>query len=108
MGRMKEKMMRDKELTYAEHLEAYSHGDVVPTEEYNGTGNPQEAAAKQIGGNHYANMVITPTEYILLNNIEWLEGNAIKYISRHENKNGKEDILKAIHYCELIIKEKYA
>lgn len=60
---------------------------------------------KQVGGNHYATMAITPTEYILANKIGWLEGNAIKYISRHQNKNGVEDIDKAIHYLELV-KEK--
>ena len=60
---------------------------------------------KQIGGNHYSNMAITPTRYILENNIGWLEGNAIKYISRYKNKNGVEDLKKAIHYIELIIEK---
>lgn len=60
---------------------------------------------KQVGGNHYANMAITPTKYIMENNIGWLEGNAIKYISRYKNKNGVEDLKKAIHYIELIIEK---
>lgn len=60
---------------------------------------------KQIGGNHYSKMAITPTNYILANNIGWLEGNAIKYISRHQDKNGIEDLQKAIHYIELIIEK---
>ena len=102
MGRVK-----DMELTYKEWALANTF-DGDTSEEYDGTGDPQEAAAKQIGGSHYMDMMVTPTEYILINSIDWLEGNAIKYISRHAAKNGKEDILKAIHYCELILKEKYA
>jgi len=82
------------------------HGEVIPAEEYDGTGSPAEAAAKQVGGNHYKNMAITPTHYIVANKIGWLEGNAIKYISRYKDKNGVEDLDKAIHYIELI-KEEY-
>jgi len=59
---------------------------------------------KQIGGDHYKNMAITPTEYIVANDIRWSEGNVIKYISRHEAKNGRQDVEKALHYCELILK----
>lgn len=57
---------------------------------------------KQIGGNHY-NLPIQPIDYIVKNNLGYREGNVIKYVSRHKNKNGKEDILKAIHYLEMII-----
>ena len=42
----------------------------------------------QIGGNHYRDMHITPSEYIIANDIPWLEANAIKYLSRHRRKNG--------------------
>ena len=66
------------------------------------------AAEIQIGGDHYKNMKITPTEYIVANNIPWREGNSIKYISRHKFKNGKEDIQKAIHYLQLILENEYA
>ena len=36
-----------------------------------------------------------------------LEGNIIKYISRHRNKNGAEDIIKIIHYAHLILELEY-
>lgn len=69
---------------------------------------PNEAEGKkQVGGNHYSKMVITPTNYILANKMGWLEGNVIKYVSRHQDKNGIEDLKKAIHYLELIIEEEY-
>jgi len=35
------------------------------------------------------------------------EGNAIKYLCRHRNKGGKQDLEKAIHYIEMIIERDY-
>lgn len=60
------------------------------------------ALEKQEGGSHYKDMVIQPVEFITKNKIAFLEGNVIKYVCRHANKNGKQDIEKAIHYLELI------
>lgn len=62
-----------------------------------------KAHEKQVGGNHYKDMVIQPYEYIVKNNIGWHEGNAIKRISRWKTKGGKEDIKKAIHELELLL-----
>jgi hypothetical protein len=61
------------------------------------------ASEKQIGGNHYKDMPIQPSEYITKNGLGWYEGNAIKYISRYKTKHGKQDIEKAIHYLELLL-----
>lgn len=66
--------------------------------------NPKD---KQIGGKHYKEMVIQPSEYIVRNGIGWYEGNAIKYLTRHKSKGEKNDLLKAIHYIELAIEEYY-
>lgn len=63
---------------------------------------------KQVGGQHYKNMKIQPIDYILQNNLGYCEANVIKYISRHKTKNKKQDILKAIHYCEIILRTQYA
>jgi hypothetical protein len=63
------------------------------------------AATTQVGGNHYKDMPIPPREYIKANNIGWDEGNAIKYISRWREKNGIQDLEKAIHYIQLLIEE---
>tara|TARA_R100000008_G_C3519389_1_gene133150 strand:- start:306 stop:533 length:228 start_codon:yes stop_codon:yes gene_type:complete len=62
---------------------------------------------RQVGGNHYMNFTIMPIEYISKNNLDFLEGNIIKYISRHKHKNGAEDIKKVIHYAELILELQY-
>jgi len=62
---------------------------------------------KQEGGNHYKNAKIQPIDFIVENGIKFREANAIKYIFRHESKNGAEDIKKAIHYLEMILETEY-
>jgi len=62
---------------------------------------------KQIGGSHYQDMAIQPIEYIVANRLEFPEGCVIKYVSRHADKNGKEDILKAIQNLEFILERDY-
>lgn len=64
-----------------------------------------KASEEQVGGSHYKSMAIQPGKFIRANKIGWYEGNAIKYICRHNAKNGKEDIEKAIHYLRLVLEE---
>ena len=46
---------------------------------------------------------IQPVDFILANNIPFCEGNVIKYICRWTMKNGREDLLKARHYIDMLI-----
>ena len=69
--------------------------------------NKTKPSDKQIGGNHYKDCAIQPVDYIVKNNLDFLEGNVVKYITRHKTKNGIEDIRKVIHYAELILEKKY-
>ena len=62
---------------------------------------------KQVGGTHYQSMVIQPSEFINKNNIPFAEGNAIKYLCRHKQKNQKQDLLKAKHYIDMAIDRDY-
>jgi hypothetical protein len=57
----------------------------------------------QVGGSHYKEMAIQPIEFIMKNNIGFMEGNAIKYISRWRSKGGIEDLKKARHYLDMLI-----
>ena len=41
---------------------------------------------KQIGGTHYKDMKIQPSEFINENKLLFAEGNAIKYNCRHASK----------------------
>ncbi len=61
---------------------------------------------KQVGGSHYR-LPIQPIDYIEKNNLGYCEGNVVKYVTRHKNKKGAEDIRKAIHYLEFILKYQY-
>ena len=63
----------------------------------------ESALDRQVGGEHYKNdFKIQPIEFITANKLSFIQGNVIKYICRYDKKNGKEDIDKAIHYCELL------
>lgn len=57
----------------------------------------------QIGGDHYKKQAIQPWDYITANNIPYLEGNVIKYVSRWRDKGGIADLEKAKHYIEKLI-----
>ena len=65
------------------------------------------AYKKQVGGSHYKDMAIQPAEFINKNKLLFAEGNAIKYICRHQSKGELKDIEKAIHYLEMIIERDY-
>jgi len=60
----------------------------------------------QVGGNHYQQK-IPPVEFIHANDIPFIEGNVIKYVTRHKLKNKGEDIEKALQYCGMLLKLEY-
>lgn len=66
-----------------------------------------KASEVQISGDHYRSFAIQPSEFIHKNGIGFLEGNVIKYVCRHAKKNGKDDLLKARHYIDLLIEWTY-
>tara|TARA_B110001450_G_C17456590_1_gene414333 strand:+ start:315 stop:527 length:213 start_codon:yes stop_codon:yes gene_type:complete len=59
----------------------------------------------QIAGTHYKQLAIQPIEYILANNLGYVEGNIVKYVSRWRNKGKIEDLRKAKHYLQILIEE---
>ena len=52
---------------------------------------------------HYVGLGITPLEYITANELDFLEGNVIKYVTRYPHKGGVNDLLKARTYLEKLI-----
>jgi len=58
----------------------------------------------QVAGNHYKKP-IQPWDFIHGNNMGYLAGNVVKYVSRYQDKNGLEDLYKAKHYLEKLIEE---
>jgi hypothetical protein len=59
------------------------------------------AYSTQVGGDHYKKYKIHQNKFL------FAEGNAIKYICRHQDKGGKQDLLKAKHYIDMIIERDY-
>ena len=51
---------------------------------------------------HYQS-TIEPIDFIVANNLNFIEGNIIKYVARYKKKNGLEDLLKAQEYLKLLI-----
>ena len=63
---------------------------------------------KQIGGTHYKKMKIQPSKFVIENKLLFPEGSVIKYVIRHQDKGGKEDLEKAKHMIDMIIERDYS
>ena len=77
--------------------------DAVATPEEEEAFQAMTANAMQVGGNHYKGKAIQPWDYIASNNLGYLEGNIVKYVSRWQSKGGIEDLKKAMHYLTKLI-----
>ena len=62
---------------------------------------------KQVGGKHYIKYTIQPSQFVVENKLLYPEGSVIKYILRHQDKGGKEDLEKAKHMIDMIIERDY-
>ncbi len=60
-------------------------------------------SANNTGPGHYKDKPMQPWDYIIANNLNYLEGNIVKYVSRWRQKGGVEDLRKAKHYLEKLI-----
>jgi hypothetical protein len=63
----------------------------------------QGAWARQVGGDYYKQFEIEPTEFIMKNGLDFLQGNIIKRICRFRDKNKLEDLEKAKHEIDMLI-----
>ena len=57
---------------------------------------------RQVSGKHYQTE-IQPWDFIVSNNLSYLEGNIVKYVCRYKQKNGIVDLHKAQHYLDKLI-----
>lgn len=57
----------------------------------------------QVGGTHYDDMDIQPWEVIRRAQLDFWEGNVVKYVMRYKAKNGLEDLKKAQDYLNYLI-----
>ena len=61
------------------------------------------ALEQMIGGDHYTKLAIQPMEYSMANKLDPCQASVIKYVTRFRDKNGIEDLRKAIHVIEMLI-----
>ena len=61
------------------------------------------ANARQEGGTHYKRFRFETWDVILDWGLGYLDGNAVKYLSRWRLKGGVEDLKKARHYIDKLI-----
>jgi hypothetical protein len=59
----------------------------------------------QVGGNHYKQFKYETWDVILDWGLGYLDGNAVKYLSRWRHKGGVDDLRKAKHYIEKLIEQ---
>lgn len=60
----------------------------------------------QVGGSHYKCLPYQPVEFCARTQMNFIQGSIIKYVSRHRQKNGLQDLQKALHFAELAIELK--
>ena len=65
------------------------------------------AYKKQIGGKHYLKYKVQPSKFVVENKLLYPEGCVIKYVVRHQDKGGKQDLEKAKHMIDMIIERDY-
>jgi hypothetical protein len=58
---------------------------------------------KQVGGAHYKGRAVQPWDFIVANELGYLAGNVVKYVTRYKDKNGVQDLEKAAHYLQKLI-----
>ena len=63
--------------------------------------NKCTAFSEQIGGSHYKDMPFQPIKLISMLDLDFFQGNVVKYVSRHKLKDGVRDLEKAKHYCRM-------
>lgn len=61
----------------------------------------------QQGGDHYKKCGIEPVEYAYANNLNFAAASIVKYVTRHKDKGGAEDIKKIKDFCDIILEFEY-
>lgn len=60
-----------------------------------------DALSQQVAGDHYTKLKIHPMEFSMANNWDACAHTILKYVTRHTDKNGRQDLEKALHCVEL-------
>ena len=69
-------------------------------------GSKMSANEKQVAGNHYKTSnpdIPQHWDIVALHNLDYFQGQITKYVMRWKNKNGLQDLQKAMHFLEKYI-----
>jgi len=82
-------------------------------EEHRKKAEEYKAKDEVVGGSPYNEFTIQPIEFVLDNEDAlhptdaFLLNNVLKYLCRHREKGGKEDLEKAVHYIQMVVEHTY-
>lgn len=105
-----ERQKEKERQTKSPSLDPFTGHVTIPPTNITVTGEAKPAASaldRQVGGRHYKSLAIQPVEYIEKNKIPYTEGCVIKYVTRHREKGGADDLKKAIHFIEMLLEREY-
>ncbi len=71
------------------------------------TNAKEKSFTVQVGGDHYKKLPIQPAIYSQKNELGWMEGEIVKYVTRHKFKGKKQDLEKARHIIDMLIEVEY-
>lgn len=60
-----------------------------------------DALKVQIAGSHYSKLKIQPMEFSMANGWDACSHTVLKYVTRHQDKNGRQDLEKALHCADM-------
>ena len=58
------------------------------------------ANSKQVGGTHYGGGAVQHWDVVVMHQLNYFEGQIIKYVMRCRKKHGKQDLEKARHFID--------
>lgn len=60
-----------------------------------------------VSPNHYTRWAIQPIDFIRANKLRFDQANILKYVMRHDQKDGLKDLMKARQYLDWMIEDYY-
>ena len=91
------RLKRNKE---KQEVKRVAREDVKPVVQQVTTVTPNDI---QVGGTHYKEQDIQPWDAIHAGGLGFFSGNVVKYVARHNQKGGINDLRKARHYLDKLI-----
>ena len=60
---------------------------------------------KQVGGKHYQTATVQHWDFVHMHKMPYMEAQIFKYVLRHREKGGVQDLEKAKHFLEKLIEQ---